>query len=188
MKIGRHDHIKLANTKRINIEDALHFDQTHYSSHPRCQHDWQPNALAPFAMHFTIFTLANFAAVLSIVSPTFASEVTCNGDPDCHPANNRIARKLTDYINFIDPNRNYLDRELIACQKFKIDTVFESHVCAFVQKEGGAPGSSIRNLAQFIPDHGCQTCGSVPYLYPEGYGGNLTYNVVSDGACRDGLC
>lgn len=63
------------------------------------------------------------------------------------------------------------------------------HICAFMQYGDGATGREIYRLAHdLVEQGGCRVCGSVRTGYPADEGGILTYNVVSKGACEDGLC
>ncbi|KAJ5475959.1 hypothetical protein N7475_001688 [Penicillium sp. IBT 31633x] len=58
--------------------------------------------------------------------------------------------------------------------------------CAFLQGTGGTNGGKIKELAHYIPDHGCKMCGSVPYFYPGDNNvanGQLTFNYV-DNPCN----
>lgn len=67
--------------------------------------------------------------------------------------------------------------------------------CAFLQNTDGTWGSIIKQLAPYIPQHGCRVCGSVPYFYPRGDNdvndGMLTFNMVTMPAgtqCTSALC
>lgn len=133
-----------------------------------------------------------FTFLLPLLPLTTALGINCRGSGACPLAiDNDIAQRLTNYIDGIDPNRWYNNGEHIACATFSADEGTVGHICAFLQNTGGAPGQNIRGLAHFIPEHGCNKCGSVPYFFPADNNvddGELTYNVVGSDACGDGLC
>lgn len=144
-------------------------------------------------MRVTASTLATLVAVLSLASPFFALGINCRGGAGCPIAHGGAAQELTDHVSHIDQDRHYDTGELIACITFGVIFSYHSHICAFIQKrDGGASGGDILRLAHYIPEHGCRKCGSVPYNFPGvnnvDLGGELTFNFVSSGACRDGLC
>lgn len=144
-------------------------------------------------MQFTTSTLVTLAAVLSLlVSPIFALGINCRGGAACKFADSDKAGTLTGYINNIDRNRHYNNGEHIACTTFSLGVGFRSHLCAFIQKRPeGASGADIIPLAHYILEHGCKICGSVPFHFPGDNNvnnGELTYNIISSGSCRDGLC
>lgn len=125
------------------------------------------------------------AALLAAHAATLG--INCRGSLNCGdswpytPANK--AQALVGYINGINANRWYANGEQIAC--------FANH-CAFLQRTGGAWGSKIRQLAPYITGHGCSSCGSVPYYYPQGNNnvadGMLTFNYVNTAKCSNRLC
>ncbi|KAI1085446.1 killer toxin [Whalleya microplaca] len=83
----------------------------------------------------------------------------------------------------VDVNRFYKNGEQIACYE-------RSHICVFLQNTNGAQGSKIKELAKYVDDHGCKTCGSVPTDYPNSNNvknGELTFNYVTK-SCGNGLC
>jgi len=132
--------------------------------------------------------LAVSVSILLAAIGTQALGINCRGSAFCDKAlngavNGYEADTLTQFINGIDENRWYNNGEQIAC--------FEpSHICAFLQNTGGSWGKNIKGLAHYIKDHGCKTCGSVPYFYPGNNNvddGMLTYNYVRS-ACGHGLC
>lgn len=139
------------------------------------------------------YTLAAFATALSVANPIVSSKVDCHGGFGCKFgkgakfASGNIAQQLTEYIKFIDQTRIYSNGEHIACQTFSLPFGFKSHICAFLQEVDAAKGSTILRLAHFIPEF-CRICGDVPFYYPEGTGGTLRFDVVSSGACPNGLC
>jgi hypothetical protein len=109
-----------------------------------------------------------------------------------------VARNLADFINGIDQERWYQNREQIACDEVDQttgDDTYSSNTklfCAFLQDTGGAWGSDILRLAHYIPGHGCKVCGSVPYFYPSDNNvehGELTFNHVLIPQCdKVGFC
>lgn len=138
-------------------------------------------------MRFAASSVVTLATVLSLANPIFA--VNCDGASGCRFAAGRVVPQLTNYITSgIDTLRHYDDGEHIACQRITVFLFFRSHICAFMQNEGGATGITIARLALEISNYGCHQCGSVPYDFPPGSGGGLTINVVHKGACKDGLC
>jgi hypothetical protein len=132
--------------------------------------------------------LAYTALAFLAISPTaHGLGINCRGSGYCtwnDDKNTYEARTLTYFINGIDGGRWYNNGEHIACTP--------SGICAFLQKTGGTWGSKIKELAHYIPDHGCTICGSVPYYFPDGNNnvddGMLTYNYVSNPKCKNGLC
>ncbi|KAJ6494596.1 Kp4-domain-containing protein [Mycena vulgaris] len=67
---------------------------------------------------------------------------------------------------------------------------FAGGVCAFLQNSGGVSGQSIKALAHYIPDHGCNRCGSVPLFFSDANNvanGELTFDFVTSSA-YDGVC
>ncbi|KAI0528523.1 killer toxin [Xylaria digitata] len=114
--------------------------------------------------------------------------INCRGSTYCFFDNDKINLREADtlrwFINAIDAGRWYNNGEQIACTP--------AQICAFLQNTGGTWGSKIKQLAPYIPNHGCTSCGSVPYYYPEGNNnvadGQLTFNYVSSPKCENGLC
>lgn len=141
-------------------------------------------------MQFKILSAS--VAIASLVVSASALGINCRGSGACALAiSGNSARELANYINNINDGRYYQNGEHIACATFAADEGTQGHVCAFLQNSNGAPGSSIRALAHYIPDHGCKECGSVPLFYPDDNdvnNGELTFNVVGSNACGDGLC
>jgi Kp4 len=137
---------------------------------------------------FSLSQLNIWASLLLAAAGTQALGINCRGSALCNSSlngaiNGYEADTLTQWINGIDPNRWYNDGEQIAC-------FVPSHICAFLQKTDGAWGSNIKGLAHYIPDHGCKSCGSVPYFYPGDNNvddGMLTYNYATQ-TCGHGLC
>jgi hypothetical protein len=118
------------------------------------------------------------------VTPPVANlGINCRGSFACDlPGQGGIANSLVQYIQQISDDAWYDNGQHIAC--------FDE-ICAFLQGTGGTWGSILKQLAPYIPDHGCTTCGSVPYYFPQGNNnvadGQLTFNYV-DNACGSGLC
>jgi hypothetical protein len=128
-----------------------------------------------------------FATLFSLAA---AVGINCAGG-SCGPP----ASTLTRAIEGIDPGRWFANGEQIACATVTIWSATgptSSSSCAFLQNTGGAWGSRILELAHYLQDHGCQSCGSVPYYYPEDNDvshGELTYNAVRRPcSSHDGLC
>ena len=66
-------------------------------------------------------------------------------------------------------------------------------ICLFPQLPDSQPGidlGRVRMLADKILEHGCKTCGSVPYNFLEGNNdpapGILTFNYVKNPSCTGG--
>lgn len=120
---------------------------------------------------------------LPLLPLTSALGINCRGSEECSWANSGVARSLVDHIDGIDNNRWYNNGQQIACT---------ASICAFLQNTGGTWGREIRELAHYIPDHGCKVCGSVPYFFPRGDNdvshGELTFNFVRSPACDGRLC
>jgi hypothetical protein len=130
-------------------------------------------------------TLIRLFVIVALLKPASALGINCQGSSVCGAADGNVAQDLTNYINGIDQNRRYANGQQIAC----IPTRAGGY-CAFLQNTGGALGRDILRIAHYIPEHGCRTCGSVPYFYPSDNDvshGELTYNYVDHG-CGQGLC
>lgn len=127
---------------------------------------------------------------LALPNLVFGLGINCRGCPAGLSSNGQnAATQLTHYISTINQSQWYEDVDLIACTTV-LDGGRTDHICAFLQGTGGAPGSTILQLAHYIPDHGCHICGSVPFTYPSDNGvsnGELTYYKV-DHACSNRLC
>ncbi|KAJ7468584.1 killer toxin, partial [Mycena latifolia] len=108
--------------------------------------------------------------------------INCEGSAQCSGAVD-AASDLAGYISGLSDDVWINNGQQIACI---------ANICAFLQNTGGTWGSIVKQFAPYIPDHGCQACGSVPYYYPQGDNnvadGELTFNYVSDAACNEGLC
>lgn len=141
-------------------------------------------------MHPQIIT--GLLAIAALAASTSALGINCKGSALCSATTDGgVAQQLKEYIDRIDTSRYYNNGQQIACDKVQ---AIEGSVtiCAFLQNSNGAPGSSIKELAHYIPDHGCKVCGSVPLFYPQDNNvdnGELTFNVVGNGCGNDGgLC
>jgi hypothetical protein len=136
----------------------------------------------------------------AIISQVSALGINCKGSGWCTSATSDVAHCLNELIQTIDSNRWYNNEQHIACcqsdGKFGLpDAEGSVGFCAYLQKSGGAPGSSIKKLGPYIPNHGCKVCGSVPLFYPQGNNnvddGELTFNMVTMGKgtkCTEGVC
>ncbi|KAJ7479165.1 Kp4-domain-containing protein [Mycena latifolia] len=103
---------------------------------------------------------------------TLALGTNCDGNPKC--AKDGSPMMLRDAINTIDDFIWYENGLHISCTP--------THVCAFLQNSGGLGAGDIKPLADAIVTHGCQGCGSAPFL-DSGNNvalGELTFNWVSD--------
>ncbi|KAF4771183.1 hypothetical protein HAV15_012316 [Penicillium sp. str.  len=131
---------------------------------------------------------------LSLTASTTALGINCRGSANCNTfGNNQIAAQLTHAISGIDTNRWYNNGDHIACVGSGAPITGNGGFCAFLQGTGGTNGGKIKDLAHYIPEHGCGACGSVPYFYPgdnDVSHGQLTFNYVSDSCTKDGaqLC
>ncbi|KAJ5142873.1 killer toxin [Penicillium bovifimosum] len=131
---------------------------------------------------------------LSFTGSTAALGINCRGSANCNTfGNSQIAVSLTHAIDGIDPNRWYNNGEHIACVGTGAPITGNGGFCAFLQNTGGTNGAWIKSIAHNIPEHGCKTCGSVPYYFPgdnDVSKGELTYNYVDDSCSQDGatLC
>ncbi|KAJ7478407.1 killer toxin [Mycena latifolia] len=120
----------------------------------------------------------SLAVVLATTSKVAATGINCDGSGLCGP---KVATQLVSDILTMSDSTWVNNGQHIAC---------EGDICAFLQNTGGAPGSNIKGLAHFITEHGCESCGSVPYFYPSDNNvadGELTFNAVSNPTCN-GLC
>ena len=102
------------------------------------------------------------------------------------------ATQLTQDIGRVNQSGWFDDYNLIACVKGYDSSGRSLHVCAYLQGTGGALGSKLIELANYIPAHGCHACGSVPLTYPsenDVTNGELTYVMVNRPCLNDdGLC
>ncbi|KAK4237190.1 killer toxin [Achaetomium macrosporum] len=119
-------------------------------------------------------------AALSLISSASAQlGINCRGSFRCGFAAGSTAQDLANFIvDRIDVNRWYNNGEHVACNG--------DGICTFLQNTGGWQGARIRELAPFIPGHGCDVCGSVPTDYPwtnNVENGQLTFNYVSNPQC-----
>ncbi|KAJ7161469.1 Kp4-domain-containing protein [Mycena crocata] len=117
----------------------------------------------------------------SITRPVADLGINCLGSSLCKGRPSNTAAQLAGYISNAPSGAWYNNGEQIACVR---------SICAFLQNSGGAPGSSVKALAQHILAHGCTACGSVPLFYPNDNdvrNGQLTFNYVINPRCP-GLC
>ncbi|KAK3990722.1 killer toxin [Cladorrhinum sp. PSN332] len=124
-------------------------------------------------------------AALSMGGAVDALGINCRGSGNCGTSAD-AASKLVNILQTLNPNKNFLNRQQIACS---------GSICAFLQNTGGASGSKIKELAHYITGHNCKVCGSVPYYYPQGNNnvadGQLTFNWVDNpcpGSGQTRLC
>jgi hypothetical protein len=126
--------------------------------------------------------------LVAFLSPASALGINCRGSVDCEGIPSpSVAHSLATFINGIDQERWYQNGEQIACDARVVQSqdVIRGpttlYFCPFLQNTGGAWGSDILRLANYIPDHGCKVCGSVPYFYPSDNNvehGELIFNHV----------
>jgi hypothetical protein len=106
------------------------------------------------------------AAMISLAGLASGLGINCNGSGLCGSSSANMQR-IANIIRGdgvspgIPDNRFYNNGEHIWCAPS-----VDFWTCAFLQKSGGAPGSSIKTLIQELADHGCYTCGSIPLFYP----------------------
>ncbi|RUS14541.1 killer toxin [Endogone sp. FLAS-F59071] len=139
-------------------------------------------------MLFKLTTVISILAAASYVS----AGINCEGSSLCSEGTGDVSRKLTGYINQLADSRWVDNGVQIACVREPHSGDSDGSICAFMQNTGGAPASSLKQLAQDIVDHGCNKCGSVPLFYPtdnnDGDHGILTFNYVAQGCGKSGLC
>ncbi|KAJ5142874.1 uncharacterized protein N7515_001661 [Penicillium bovifimosum] len=130
--------------------------------------------------------LATFLAIVLPAISANALGINCRGSAKCSglygPDN--VANDLKSAIDGIDVNRWYYNGEQIACVGNQAGN--GGGYCAFLQNTGGTNGQWIKDIAHYIPEHGCKMCGSVPYYYPGSNDvgqGELTFNYV-DNPCN----
>lgn len=93
---------------------------------------------------------------LSLTATTNALGINCQGSANCNTfGNNQIAAQLTHAISGIDTNRWYSNGDRIACAGSGAPITGNGGFCAFLQNTGGANGGKIKDLAHYIPEHGC---------------------------------
>ncbi|KAJ7045077.1 killer toxin [Mycena alexandri] len=133
---------------------------------------------------------ANMAMVSLVISLTAAAHVdtnvaafgiNCEGSIKCGGQPGDTASLLVGDIDGINVERYYTNGEHIACR---------INICAFLQnQEEQMSGAAIRSAAHDITEHGCKVCGSAPTKPGNNVAdGQLTFNFVSEAACREGLC
>lgn len=102
------------------------------------------------------FTTTSFLAVLTAISTVSALGINCRGSSQCSQGTGEVSRKLTGYINQLDDNRFVSNGVQIACVREPHAGDSDGAICAFMQGTGGAPGKSLKALAQDLVDHGCK--------------------------------
>lgn len=117
--------------------------------------------------------------------------INCEGSSSCFLKGKSAASTLRNYINSIDDNRWFNNNEQIACTGYFPNDKFDDGICAFLANTGGSNGAKIKQLAGYIIEHNCKTCGSVPYFYPGDNDvdhGRLTFNYVAHSCHKNGVC
>ncbi|KAK3368976.1 killer toxin [Lasiosphaeria ovina] len=120
--------------------------------------------------------LGLWAAILSLAGVN-ALGINCLGSSQCGSGK---SADLQAVLETLPDEQVFLDDVQIAC-------VFGG-VCAFLQNipaGEGVTGAQIKSLGQQIVDHGCQSCGSVPFQNNDVSEGELTFN-FSNTVCGDG--
>ncbi|KAJ6576048.1 Kp4-domain-containing protein [Mycena vulgaris] len=130
----------------------------------------------------TANTAVNASNITTAVTlPVADLGINCQGSRLCDGNAFDTSSQLVEYINQASDGTWFNNGQHIACV---------NSICAFLQNSNGAPGSSVKALAHYIPDHNCKVCGSVPLFYPNDNNvanGELTFNAVSN-PCTTGLC
>lgn len=123
--------------------------------------------------------VACLAGLIALPNVSHALGINCRGSGLCRK--DGVAKLLQSLIETrIDPNRRYANGQQIACATVGLENV--TAYCAFLQNTGGTEGVNIKRLIHFIPDHGCDSCGSVPTGFPglnDVSQGQLTINAVT---------
>jgi hypothetical protein len=93
---------------------------------------------------------------LSLTGSTTALGINCRGSANCNTfGDNQMAVALTHAIDGIDTNRWYNNGDHIACVGSGAPITGNGGFCAFLQGTGGTNGGKIKELAHYIPEHGC---------------------------------
>ncbi|KAF9058193.1 killer toxin [Panaeolus papilionaceus] len=139
-------------------------------------------------------SIVQLAALLATMGATVqAIGINCQGSGRCGEASTTASNDLNRFIQNIPDDKWFNNGQQIACVATKSGS--RDGICAFLQNTGGTNGKKIKELAPYIPGHGCSRCGSVPYYFPEGNNdvkdGALTFNFVTS-PCNapggNGLC
>ncbi|SPJ90354.1 related to KP4 killer toxin [Fusarium torulosum] len=123
-----------------------------------------------------------FITILSLTATASAKGINCEGSSQCGFFAADGMKKMVKLINSIDEKKHSWanNGQQIACVE---------NQCAFLQKTGGAPISSIKTLITELYDHGCDGCGSIPLFYPGDNNvnnGELTVNWAGRPCTGDG--
>src|SRR5262245_27435521 len=116
---------------------------------------------------------SSFFVIAILTNPIESAGINCKGSLSCNSVGKHtyVAKQLTNYTSYIDPNRWYANQEQIACAsaavvsdsaRLRTRKTQMNWYCAFLQNTNGAWGSKISELTHYIADHGCDVCGSVP--------------------------
>jgi len=109
-------------------------------------------------MRFSTKVVASAAALFYLIGNAVATGINCEGSTKCGNPSTELLEDMTYVVsNNLDQSRFYNNGEQIICS---------NNVCAYCQKSGGAPGSSIVSLMELLLAHGCDVCGSIPLFYP----------------------
>lgn len=137
-------------------------------------------------------TIAFAISALLLVPEAYGLGINCRGSGLCPQAGldaPNAAIRLKGFIDNIQNDRFYRNGEQIAC----VHANTYDGICAFWQKTNGLYGGTAKQKAHYIPEHGCDICGSVPLDYPHTNNvenGMLTFNYVTKTCLvgTDGLC
>ncbi|KAM0437863.1 hypothetical protein ACHAPT_002228 [Fusarium lateritium] len=128
------------------------------------------------------FSTVSALACLGMLQSAAAKGINCEGSALCADQKGflvKISDLITDNINGVDPNYHFSNGEQIACS---------GKLCAFLQKtSNGASGQEVRDAIVKLRNHGCDGCGSVPFIDNDVDKGELTVNYVTDG-CGPSVC
>ena len=136
-------------------------------------------------------------AALGLVSVSNGLGINCRGSTMCSTGDIYTAQNLRNSINGIPDDKWYPKGEHIACDIAGVPVPLPGvprlggSICAFVQSTDGARGRNLKRLAQYIVDHKCRICGSVPTHFPDSNNvkdGQLTFNYVKKPKCQEGIC
>lgn len=109
----------------------------------------------------TIITFLIATVSVDFLSQVAATGINCNGNSECGVQGFKGLYEIKEIIDSIPDGTWFNNGQHIACSEESGDKF-----CAFLQNSGGAPSSSVKALVQYLVDHGCKGCGSVPLFYP----------------------
>ncbi|KAI1848967.1 hypothetical protein JX266_005395 [Neoarthrinium moseri] len=148
-------------------------------------------------MHLQQVTYISAMVALGLISVSNGLGINCRGSSMCSTGDVLTAQNLRNSINGLPDDKYFKSGEHIACDPAGLANPIPwaprigGSICAFVQNKDGLNGKELKRLAQFIVDHGCKMCGSVPTDFPDKNdvkNGELTFNYVAKPKCREGLC